>query len=99
MSEWRFSDGTVVTSEGKVTGTSDFAAFCAYDVDRVKDGLFVGVDVGPHPSRQVPLKLGDDDIMARWLMMWTYGFKVRLISGPLPVPQDVQYQHVPGRIY
>jgi hypothetical protein len=97
MSEWRFSDGTVVESNGEVTGDSEFAAFCAYQLARAGDGIEVGVPQGPEPAPRVPLKLGDDDLMAAWLLSWTYTFRVRLLVGPQP--PAVQYQDVKGRVY
>ena len=99
MSEWRFSDGTVVHSNGEVYGNSDFAEYSSDELSRVAEGILVVVPLGPQPSREVPLKLGDDELMAAWLLSLTYAFQVRLLSGPRPKPPTIEYIHVEGRIY
>ena len=57
------------------------------------------MELGPQPSRQLQLKLGEDELLAAWLLSLIYAFKVRLVSGPRHVPPKIEYRHVPGRIY
>jgi hypothetical protein len=63
MPTWTFSDGTILNSGGRVTGSSEFAAELRAAVRER-----VGVHVFPHPSEDVPLDPGSNyllDIFAR----------------------------------
>ncbi len=64
---WRFSDGTVVATGGRVAGGSPFAVFLRDALRRHRRGELQPVGVVPPPAGDVDLDLGSAWLLDRWL--------------------------------
>jgi len=86
MTEWRFSDGTVVRLGGDAEGDSAFADELRHDVALVRAGMTLPVSVYVEPGGSVPLDVDEPYLVHRWLRDAARCHGVEMTGAPEPEP-------------